>query len=80
MEKRFRLAGHRPGKLYIHLFKWPSGPFVLSGVEGDVTRAYLLADLAEKPLKFTQAGGSLTVHLPEKAPDDRDSVVCLVLK
>lgn len=74
------LATGRPGKLYIHLFKWPGGPFVLPGVEGSVAKTYLLADLAKKPLEFIQAGDSLTVHLPEKAPDDRDTVLCLVLK
>ncbi|MCD6304343.1 MAG: hypothetical protein J7M21_05205 [Planctomycetes bacterium] len=45
-----------------------------------MTEAYLLADPTRKPLKFTQTGNSLSVHLPKKAPDDKDSVVCLVLK
>ena len=74
------LVTGRPGKIYIHLFKWPAGPFVLPGVEEHVTEAYLLADPTRKPLKFTQTGNSLSVHLPKKAPDDKDSVVCLVLK
>ena len=34
----------KPGKLYIHLFKYPTGEFELSKVEGKVKKAYLLAD------------------------------------
>jgi len=74
------LATGRPDKRYIHLFKWPSGLFVLSSVEGNVARAYFLANPAEKPFKLTQAGGALSLHLPQKAPDEKDSVVCLVFK
>ena len=74
------LATGRPGKLYIHLFKWPDGPFVLPGVGGSVANAYLLADPAHKSVEFTQAGASLTVHLPEKALDNKDTVLCLTVK
>ena len=34
----------KPGKLYIHLFKYPTGAFELSKVEGKVNKAYMLAD------------------------------------
>ena len=74
------LATGRSGKLYIHIFKWPAGPFVLSGVKGSVASAYLLADPAHKPIKVNQTGGSLAVHLPKKALDERDTVLCLTLK
>ncbi|RMD84198.1 MAG: alpha-L-fucosidase, partial [Lentisphaerae bacterium] len=73
------LATARPGKIYIHLFSWPRGTFVVRGVRNRVTQVYLLADPTKKPLKFEQTSDSLSIHLPEKAPDTRDSVVCLVL-
>jgi alpha-L-fucosidase len=67
----------QPGKIYIHLFKWPTGTFSLSSVPGTVTKAYLLADPAHTPLKFTQTRSNLTVNLPDKAPDPIASVLCL---
>jgi len=45
-----------------------------------VAHAYLLADPAHKSVEFTQTGDSLTVGLPEKALDDKDTVLCLMLK
>jgi alpha-L-fucosidase len=67
----------RPGKLYITLFKWPSGAFELSGVKGKVGRAYLLADAGHKALKVTQQGEKVSVALPEKAPGPIASVLVL---
>ena len=67
----------KPGKLYIHLFRWPGEKFELAGVQDKVTRAYLLADSERKPLPVMQAGGKLVVNLPEKAPDTLASVLCL---
>lgn len=66
----------KPGKLYIHLFKWPSGQFELEGYSGKVKKAYLLAKKG-KSLKVSQDGGKLTVALPAEAPDAIDSVVVL---
>ncbi len=70
----------QPGKIYIHLFKWPVGTFNLTSVPGTVTKAYLLADPAHTPLKISQTGGNLTVNLPDKAPDPIASVLCLETK
>jgi alpha-L-fucosidase len=67
----------RPGKLYIHFFKWPGKAFELAGLQARVTKAYLLADPDRKPLQFTQADGRLSVSLPEKAPGPLASVLCL---
>lgn len=74
------LATGREGKLYIHLFAWPTKPFTLSGLEGKVAQAYLLADPAKKALEFSQEGDALTVCLPAKPLDDKDTVLCLTLK
>jgi alpha-L-fucosidase len=67
----------QPGKLYIHLFKWPAGSFAVSKVSGKVSKAYLLADASHKALKVKQSGDSLTVALPAQAPDHLDSVLVL---
>jgi alpha-L-fucosidase len=67
----------KPGKLYITLFKWPSGTFNLANVKGKVGKAYLLADASHKALKVTQQGNKVTVALPEKAPGPIASVLVL---
>ncbi len=67
----------KPGKIYIHLFKWPSGSFELAGVKGKVTGATLLADPGHSALKVTQTGSQVSVALPAKAPDPIASVLRL---
>ena len=67
----------KPGKLYVHIFHWPSGEFELSKVNGKVKKAYLLADTSHKGLKLTQSGDKVTVVLPAQAPDKMDSVLVL---
>ena len=66
----------KPGKLYIHFFKYPNGAFELSKVEGKVARAYMLAD-RKGSLKVKQSGDTVSVTLPAKAPDPIDSVLVL---
>ena len=67
----------RPDKIYLELFTWPAGSFHLDQVPRTVTKAYLLADAARKPLKFTQAAGAVDIQLPSAAPDPIASVVVL---
>jgi alpha-L-fucosidase len=67
----------KPGRLYIHFFTWPAKPFKLEGVKVKVARAYLLADPKRRGLKFEQGDGGVTVTLPEKAPGELASVMCL---
>jgi alpha-L-fucosidase len=68
----------KPGKLYIHLFKWPGATFELAKVKGRVTKAYMLADSTRTALKVTQpAPGRISVSLPANAPDPVDSVLVL---
>jgi alpha-L-fucosidase len=64
-------------KIYIELFKWPDGSFHLDKLPRKVTGAYLLADSAHKPLKFTQTGDKLSVDLPAKALDPVATVLVL---
>jgi alpha-L-fucosidase len=59
----------KPGMLYIHIFQWPAGPFKLSKVPGKIRGAYLLADPAHQPLKFTQTGTDAAIDLPPAALD-----------
>ncbi|MEJ2701307.1 MAG: alpha-L-fucosidase [Sedimentisphaerales bacterium] len=69
----------KPGKLYLHVFDWPTnGRLEVPGVEKKVTRAYLLADKKRTKLPVSLAGRSgVAVRLPAEAPDRVDSVVAL---
>jgi alpha-L-fucosidase len=70
----------KPGKLYIHLFKWPAGPFELPAIKEEVTKAYLLADPQKKALTAKQNGQKWSIALPAAAPDKIDSVLVLETK
>ena len=66
----------KPGKIYLHLFKWPTtGKFELPGLQSKVTKAYLLA--GQKKLKVQQTATGVTLTLPAEAPDKIASVICL---
>jgi len=70
----------KPGKLYIHLFKWPSGSFELPATKDKVTKAYLLADPQKQALTARQNGQKWSISLPAAAPDKTDSVLVLETK
>jgi alpha-L-fucosidase len=70
----------KPGKIYIHVFKWPSGQIQLPGVKGKITKIYLLADRRHHALKFQQTAQGVTIQLPDKAPDAIASVLCLKVR
>jgi alpha-L-fucosidase len=70
----------KPGKIYIHLMQWPSGPFVLNHVPSTITNTTLLADPQHQPLKFTQTGSAVTVNLPAQALDPVATVLVLDTK
>jgi alpha-L-fucosidase len=68
----------KPGKLYIHLLRWPAGGrFELRGLQSAVTRAYLLSDETKAALKTESAGNALMVSLPADAPDPNIAVLVL---
>jgi alpha-L-fucosidase len=67
----------KPGKVFIHLMKWPDKTFTLDGMKGRVTKAYLLADPHRAGVTFTQEGEKVTITLPGDAPDVVASVLCL---
>jgi hypothetical protein len=68
--------------VYLHVFTWPAyGGLVVGGLEGEVQRAYLLADAAHKPLKTKRLNAAdLLVQGPETAPDAMDTVVVVEMK
>ena len=67
-----------PDKIYISIFNWPSnGTFHLDKLPRKVNSAYLLADSSHTPLKLTQNGSTLDVHLPAKALDPIATVLVL---
>ncbi len=67
----------KPGKLFIHIFKWPSGQFELAGVSGNIVKAYLLADPSHELLSVRQEKDRVSIVLPPDAPDKMDSVVVI---
>ena len=76
----------QPGRLYFHMFKYPTpqgsaGNHALlypDGTNCKITKAYLLADPDRKPLAMGPlTDGRISVKLPDQAPDELDSVLCL---
>lgn len=61
--------------IYIHLFDWPNAVCTISGIEGKVISARLLA--SGKLLAFRQAEGKLEISIPPQAPDPNVSVIAL---
>jgi len=70
----------KAGRLYLHVFDWPTGPLKVPGVKGQVARAYLLADADAKPLKIAAGEDGITIDLPPAAPDPVITVIVLELK
>jgi len=71
----------KPGRLYLHVFRWPQKELVLYGLLSKVTRAYVLSDHAAVRVaqKEDKQNGytSLSLTLPAQAPDPNDSVIVL---
>jgi alpha-L-fucosidase len=67
----------KPGKLYLHVFDWPStGRLTLPGYSGQVSKAYLLSSPAS-PLNVSTSSEGLNIQLPATAPDPIASVIVL---
>jgi len=70
----------KPGKLYLHVFEWPTdGRLEVSGVEGNVRKAYLLAKKRAK-LAVSRQDGKVIVDVPQEAPDPINTVVVLEIQ
>jgi alpha-L-fucosidase len=62
-------------RIYLHVFTWPSdGRLVVPGFTGAASRAFLLAD-RDRLLTLERSGDTLTVRVPDTAPDSVASVV-----
>jgi len=71
----------KPGKLFLHVYKWPKGDLEVPGLSARVEDAWMLADPERTPLLLgASEGGALTVTVPRKAPDPIDSVVVLKIE
>ena len=67
----------KPGKVYLHVFQWPSGKLDVPALKGKITKAYLLADPDHAELKVVQSDTGVSISLPATAPDPVASVICL---
>jgi hypothetical protein len=67
----------KDGRLYLHVFDWPSsGRLRLAGLRSDVRGARLLADASGAPLSVERIGPlDLEIRVPATAPDPWDSVI-----
>ena len=66
--------------LYLHVFEWPSdGKLVVGGLKGEIEKATLLAD-RKKKLTVKRKGIDVEIELPQKAPDESDSVILVDCK
>ncbi len=68
----------KPGKLYAHVFDWPKDGSLEAPIGNlKATGAYLLSDTSRKALKTETGSGTLTIHVPTKAPDPIASVIVI---
>jgi alpha-L-fucosidase len=68
----------KPGKLYAHVFEWPTNGKLSVPLKGErVTKAYLLADAGHAALKTQTSSDGVTIQLPTQAPDAIASVIAI---
>lgn len=68
--------------LYLHVFHWPQkGELLVGGLKNDISKAYLLADPAKKPLAFKHVGPlDVRISVPVQAIDTVNTVIVLETK
>jgi alpha-L-fucosidase len=77
--KSFLGIATRPGKIYVEIFNWPADrKLELPGLQSRVKRAYLLA--GRQNVAVEQSNTGATLNLPETAPDQVASVICVEIK
>ncbi len=70
----------KPGKVYLHVFDWPTGGELrVPDLGREVAGARLLGDPAQGALAMSWQGDGLVVKGPAAAPDAADTVVVLDL-
>jgi alpha-L-fucosidase len=72
----------KPGKLYLHVFDWPTnGSLEVSGIKEGTKKAYLLSDKKQaKLLVRRKAEDKIVISVPNEAPDAINTVVVLEIK
>ncbi len=71
----FGRATSKPGRLYLHVFDWPSsGALPVPSWGKNVKKVYLLA-APKTALKYTQSADGVTIELPKSAPDPIATVI-----
>jgi alpha-L-fucosidase len=72
----------KPGKLYLHVFKWPGDSKLrVSNLKSEVKKAYLLVDKERKELEADRVGDNeVIISVPEKTPDPVNTVIVVEIK
>jgi alpha-L-fucosidase len=78
-ELSFGKCTQKPGKLYLHVFKWPGEGKLVVPIQNQVTRAYLLSDQG-KALDSRKVERGVEIDVPTQAPDPIASVVVVELE
>jgi alpha-L-fucosidase len=79
-EPGWGLYTKKPGKIYAHVFYWPSGNQLMIPSPADpVHRIFMLNDKSTA-LSYVNNGGTITIYLPEDAPNSINSVVRIDLE
>lgn len=66
----------KPGKLYVHVFDWPTDGTLTLPLGGmNVKQTYLLSDASKSPLNVEKASDTIKINVPAKAPDSIASVI-----
>ncbi len=63
------------GRLFLHIFDWPSSPLEISGLDTKVMSAHLLA--GGQSLKYRQTEHQLQIDLPQQPPDPNVTVIAV---
>jgi alpha-L-fucosidase len=78
-ELSFGKCTQKPGKLYLHVFKWPGEGKLVVPIQNQVTSAYLLADRG-RALDSRKVERGVQIDVPTQAPDPIASVVVVELE
>ena len=70
-------ATQKAGKLYLHVFNWPTDGKLLVPIENQPTKAWLLVKPDEALPISSEAGKGVTISVPTIAPDPIASVIVL---
>jgi alpha-L-fucosidase len=70
----------KANRVYVEIFKWPTGAFHLPAMSRTVTGAYLLGDATKKKVAFKQGAGGVDLTLPATGLDAVATVVVLETK